>query len=172
MIVLLHVLSIKSAWHLDSPPSPEILEEGSAVAADCTLTSGTPRSVLARPAEKPSAGWFTGSGSLQKSNAGLSSPALQTAPGCSPASSSVDTGGRTSLAKDEGPGRCSPSCIFPVRRRQPWLPFRASLFKPSCLIDRILALAGGSTGQHTAPQPGFLRTAPGACMDSRGLPER
>lgn len=32
MIVLLHMLSIKSAWHLDSPPFPEILEEDSAVA--------------------------------------------------------------------------------------------------------------------------------------------
>lgn len=172
MIVLLHVLSIKSAWHLDSPPSPEILEEGSAVATGCTLPSWTPRSVLARPAEKPSAGWFTGLGLLQKSNAGLSPPALQTAPGCPPVSSSVDTGGRTSLAKDDGPGRRSPSCIFAVRRRQPWLPFRASLFKPSCLTDRIPALPGGSTSQHSAPQPGFLRTAPGACVDSRGLPER
>ena len=109
MIVLLHVLSIKSAWHLDSPPSPEILEEGSAVATGCTLPSWTPRSVLARPAEKPSAGWFTGLGLLQKSNAGLSPPALQTAPGCPPVSSSVDTGGRTSLAKDDGPGRRSPA---------------------------------------------------------------
>ena len=32
MIVLLHILSIKSAWHLDSTPSPEILEEDSIVA--------------------------------------------------------------------------------------------------------------------------------------------
>lgn len=47
----------------------------------CTLTYWTPRSVLARPAEKPSAGWFTGLGLLQKSNAGLPSPALQMLPG-------------------------------------------------------------------------------------------
>ena len=32
MIVLLHILSIKSAWHLDSTPFPEILEEDSIVA--------------------------------------------------------------------------------------------------------------------------------------------
>lgn len=34
MIVLLHLLSIKSAWHLDSTPSPEIPEEDSIVAVE------------------------------------------------------------------------------------------------------------------------------------------
>lgn len=127
--------------------------------------------MLSRSAEKPSPSWFTSLCLLQKSNAGFCLQLYRWLP-CVPVTSSVDTGCRTSLPKDDGTGRCSPSCILPVLRRQPWLPFRASLFKPSCLIDRILALAGRSTSQHTAPQPSFLCTLPGACTDSRGLPER
>lgn len=100
------------------------------------------------------------------------SPTLQMAPVCPLVTSSVDTGSHTSLPRVGGTGWCHPSCTLPVLRQQPWLPFRASLFKLSCLIDRRLGTGWLLCGQHTSPPPSILHTLLGACTDSQGPPER
>ena len=65
-------------------------------------------------------------------------PILQMARMCSLVISSMDTGPQTSLSRVGGTGWLSSSCTLPILRQQLWPPFRASFFKPPCLIERSL----------------------------------